>query len=155
VIRPVFLLIALGCLGVATLLVVRHIHTSDGQPPLPMIRVVLGERSILAELAASPRQQEAGLSGRSGLADGNGMLFVFEPPKNVGFWMKGMRFPLDIIYADDDGIVMNIHSDVSPATYPRAFHSVAPAKYALEVPAGFATVYHIGIGARMVVLNRP
>lgn len=152
--RRAFLLIALGCLGAVLLLAVRHLLVPGGQPPLPMIQVRVGDGAILAELAATPTQQQAGLSGRRGLEAGKGMLFVFDPPKMVGFWMKDMRFPLDIIYADADGMVMTIHRDVSPESYPRTYNPVAPAKYVLEVPAGFATAEHVRVGDRIVVTKQ-
>jgi hypothetical protein len=119
-----------------------------------MVQVRLGESTIVAEMATTPKQQQAGLSGRSGLENGRGMLFVLEPPKTAGLWMKDMRFPLDIIYVDADGVVMTIHRDVPPDSYPRMYYPVAPAKYALEVPAGFTTAHHVGVGDIMSVTNR-
>jgi uncharacterized protein len=152
--HSVLLLIALAGIG-AVLLLADRIVTPGAQKMLPAIQVTVGDRAILAELATTPSQQQAGLSGRASLEDGKGMLFVLDPPKRDGFWMKGMRFPLDIIYGDADGVVMTIHRDVPPESYPRTYYPIAPAKYVLEVPGGFVTAHHIGVGDMIVVAKPP
>ena len=64
--------------------------------------VQIGGQSVRVDLAISPEAQERGLSGRAGLADGEGMLFVFAQPGRKMFWMRKMNFPIDIIWIAED-----------------------------------------------------
>lgn len=127
-----------------------------GQPMLPTTIVTFNASStapvkITAELAITSQEEESGLSDRSGLAPNSGMLFVFDPPQVPGFWMKDMLFSLDILYIAQDGTIVTIVPNLSPATYPDAFHPTAPVQYVLEVPAGFAANNGIAVGQKVVV----
>src|SRR6266567_8740033 len=105
---------------------------------LPTKDVRIGASCVMAELADTPASIEHGLSGRASLQEGHGMLFVFNAEYRWGIWMKGMYFPIDIMWANAQGIIVAIAHDVSPASFPRAFWPSQPARYVLEVPAGFA-----------------
>lgn len=122
-----------------------------GQSMLPTTQVQIGNTIVTAELATTAQEEESGLSGRSNLAEGTGMLFVFDPAKVPGFWMKDMRFSLDILFIAPDGTIVTIFPDLSPSTYPNAFHPISPVKFVLEVPAGFAAAHNIAIGQKVVV----
>src|SRR3989338_1806519 len=76
------------------------------------------------------------LSGRSGLAEGEGMLFVFPQDGKYGFWMKDMRFSIDILWLNASGMVVYMAQNVSPDSFPKSFESDVPARYVLELPAG-------------------
>ena len=60
------------------------------------------------EVAASPEQQERGLMFRRSIAPDHGMIFPYNPPQHVAFWMKNTLIPLDIIYIRDDGRIARI-----------------------------------------------
>jgi uncharacterized membrane protein (UPF0127 family) len=113
--------------------------------------VELGDTAICIERADTEAARELGLSGRASLSPGSGMLFVFDGEEERGFWMKDMRFSIDIIWADTKGRVVTIAADVSPDSYPQTFYPTSPAHYALEVPAGFAKAHAIAIGTKIVV----
>ena len=70
----------------------------------------VGEAKVEAELAAKPEEREKGLMYRNSLADGKGMLFVFEQPGPQKFWMKNTRIPLDIGYFSPDGKLLEVHA---------------------------------------------
>lgn len=106
--------------------------------PYAIRQVLIGSSAVTAEVADTEALRERGLSGRQSLPEGRGMLFVFDSPGLYGFWMKDMRFSIDIIWAAADGTIISIERDASPESYPRAFHPAAPAQYVLEVPAGFS-----------------
>jgi len=116
--------------------------------PLPSFThpLTIGARQITVALASTPDVQEQGLSGTSSLADGEGMLFVFPTANSIPFWMKDMRYPIDIIWIGADKTVVDISAGLAPATYPGKFSSKAMDQYVLEVPSGFAEQNHIGIG---------
>jgi hypothetical protein len=66
------------------------------QPPLPTIRLQIGTNTIQAEVADEPDERTTGLMGRTELAEGTGMLFVFREPQALGFWMRDTLVPLSI-----------------------------------------------------------
>ena len=86
------------------------------------------------EYARDQEQRERGLSGRDGLAQNQGMLFVFTTTADQCMWMKGMKFNLDIIWLSERKTVTHIEKNLSPNTYPQSY--CASAKYVVELPAG-------------------
>lgn len=105
---------------------------------------------IRVEVAHTQQKREQGLSGRPSLAQGRGMLFVFDRQDAWGIWMKGMQFPLDIIWTNATGTIITIAHNVSPDTYPTIFYPAqATALYVLEVPAGFAKKQGIVEGTKI------
>jgi uncharacterized protein len=105
----------------------------------------------MVDVADTAALREQGLSGRTSLGPGNGMLFIFEHDGNWGIWMKDMRFAIDIVWMDKEGGVVGLEAEVSPQTYPASFYPDSPARYVLELPAGAAAAYGIAIGAKIVL----
>ncbi len=94
------------------------------------------------DLAVTPAERQQGLSGRETMDQGTGMLFIFEQEQPLTFWMKDMRFPLDILWIDGQCRLIEVAADVPTpppnaenAEIPRAY-SPAPAHYVLELNAG-------------------
>lgn len=108
--------------------------------------IKVGERSVKVTLADTPNERAQGLSGRKTLRDDEGMLFIFETQGMYGFWMKDMLIPIDIMWISNEGVVVDIHKNVSPATYPSVFRSKVPIKYVLELAAGFFERYNMKVG---------
>jgi uncharacterized membrane protein (UPF0127 family) len=101
--------------------------------------VSVGTTTFSVEVADTEATREKGLGGRDTLAQGAGMLFVFERAGNWGFWMKDTRVPLDIVWARADGTIVSVARGVATSTYPRVFYPATPdAMYVLEVNAGAA-----------------
>ena len=113
--------------------------------------IQIGGTTITAEVADTEELRKRGLSGRASLAPGNAMLFVFESDNPAGIWMKDMRFSIDIIWIGADSTVIKVADDVSPDTYPNIYYSSSPARYVLEVPAGFAKQMSIVEGTKIVL----
>jgi uncharacterized membrane protein (UPF0127 family) len=93
------------------------------------------ETPVLAEIARTDDQRERGLMGRQSLADGEGMLFVFDRDRILSFWMKNTLLPLSIAYIASDGRILEIH-DMEPRSLAPV-QSSRSARYALEVPQGW------------------
>ena len=78
--------------------------------PLRTIAVKLNwrdvEEVVISEVAATSDQRSQGLMCRGTVADGSGMLFLFDQPRDGGFWMFNTYTPLDILYIDASGIVI-------------------------------------------------
>ena len=104
---------------------------------------------ILAEIARTAAEQETGLMFRHSLADGEGMLFVFERDKMLSFWMKNTLVPLSIAYISYNGRIMEIH-DMKPQDLT-PIRSSRSARYALEVPQGWFERAGIKTGDTLVL----
>ena len=116
--------------------------TSEETPPA----VHVNGQTVHIALADTPETRSRGLSGRSELSFDEGMLFVFPEDGAYGFWMKDMQIPIDIIWMSQAGVVVDMALNVSPDTYPASFFPKTPARYVLEVAAGFAERYSVRIG---------
>jgi uncharacterized protein len=102
------------------------------------------EVTLSIELARTATEQQMGLMGRSEMGANEGMLFIFQNPTNVGFYMKNTALPLSIAFIDGDGKIVDI-KDMQP--YDEK--TVNPSKVyllALEVNQGFFTRNGIKIG---------
>lgn len=141
------LVAVLALVALSLYMVLKAPNTTSPQQPLT---VQVGGVVVVAELADTEAKRVQGLSGRSSLAGGTGLLFDFEVPGMYGIWMKDMNFAIDIIWANESGVVTVAHA-VSPDTYPQSFTPAAPARYVLEVPAGFAAAHSIAEGSSFVV----
>jgi uncharacterized membrane protein (UPF0127 family) len=95
--------------------------------------------------------QERGLSGRDSLPPNTGMLFVFKEPAAYQFWMKDMKFPIDIIWFAADQTITYIKQNATPDSYPTIFEPPYLSLYVLEVPAGFAEAHGLNIGDQAVI----
>ncbi len=73
-----------------------------------------GETSIRVEIADDPAERAKGLMFREHLAQGDGMLFVYEAPQPASFWMRNTLIPLDIIFLDQKGVIRHIHPMAKP-----------------------------------------
>ena len=114
--------------------------------------IKIGDKSLLVEVVDSLETRNKGLSGRDGLEADQGMLFVFETQDvNPGFWMKDMKFSIDIIWIND-GKVSQITKEVpnpTPETPERSLPIYTPqdaVDYVLEVSAGFSDKNGISVG---------
>lgn len=78
-------------------------------------QAIIAGRTIGLEVARTQEQQAMGLMYRTGLGDDQGMLFPFNPPQAVSFWMKNVRIPLDMIFMQD-GKVKAIVASAPPCS---------------------------------------
>ena len=108
--------------------------------------VEIGGQKIKVDLAITPQEQTRGLSGRVGLKDNEGMLFIFQKPGKNFFWMKEMNFPIDMIWLGDDFKVIYIKKNATPESYPEVFGPTEDTKYVLEVLSGFSEKNNLKTG---------
>ena len=73
------------------------------------MKIEIGDKEYNVRLVESKEDKLKGLQGVSKLEDDEGMLFIYDEPKTVGFWMKDTLIPLDIIFIDQDGEVISIY----------------------------------------------
>jgi len=101
----------------------------------------INDEVINLAIARTDAELEHGLYGRAALASNEGMLFIFQADGFWQFWMKDMNFPIDMIWLDSSDKIVGIKENATPDSYPQTFTSQAPARYVLELPAGFAKAH--------------
>jgi hypothetical protein len=116
--------------SIKTVVIVKQQDSSRQMPlkePLARLRV-----EVVSEMA----DKQKGLSGRESLPDDAGMLFVLEPVAVNFFWMKGMNFPLDILFFDRDRKLLSAAENLQPCVRCPWVRPPAGSVYALEINAG-------------------
>ncbi len=104
---------------------------------------------IPVDLAITPDQQAKGLSIKNTLNENDGMLFIFHTPSDYSFWMKDMKFPLDIMWINSNYEIVHIEKNLQPCVFFLLCQSYSPhsiSKYVLEVNSNFTTKNNITVG---------
>ncbi len=117
---------------------------------LPRGLLIAGHNHYDLEIASSTPARQNGLSGRNDLPARNGMLFIHSLPGKQCYWMKDMRFDIDIIWLSGYKTITHIERGVSPDTYPRRFCS-EPAQYVLELRSGQADAAGLHTGQKLAI----
>lgn len=97
------------------------------------------------EIAATEAQQARGLMFRTELADDKGMIFPYQTPRILSFWMKNTVISLDIIFINQDGSIANIAKNTKPYSTD-SVSSVNPTVAVLELRAGLSEELGIKAG---------
>ena len=115
-------------------------------------QVIVAGHSIGLEVARTPEQQAVGLMNRTTLANDRGMLFPFEPPQSVKFWMKDTLIPLDMIFLRD-GVVKAIAANAPPCTTDPCsiYGSGTPVNQVIELRGGRAAELGLKVGERVKI----
>lgn len=113
-----------------------------------------GVRRFAIEIADDQDERARGLMYRRELAPDSGMLFIYDTPRPVSFWMRNTYIPLDLIFMDAAGIIRHIHRNARPfdeTPLPGALPSdPAPDRLmVLEIAAGQADRQGLQIGQPM------
>lgn len=113
-------------------------------------RIIISGNEYNVFIADTPELRSRGLSGKTDLPTGFGMEFVFETPGSYGFWMKDMRFPLDIIWVRD-GVVVDMWEHAQPPTSAHipSYSPKSDADRVYEFRAGFVKEQGLTIGDRV------
>ncbi|MBI2590863.1 MAG: DUF192 domain-containing protein [Candidatus Blackburnbacteria bacterium] len=119
--------------------------------------VTVGNAQFKVEIAQNEQARKVGLSTRDALPENEGMLFTFDKKgATPTFWMKGMKFPIDIIWIKDN-VVSEITSDVPtvasgiPDNKIPQYSPKSKVDYVLEVPANVARKQGINVGDRVIL----
>jgi uncharacterized membrane protein (UPF0127 family) len=110
-----------------------------------------GKIEVRLTIARTAEERERGLMFKSSLADGEGMVFLFEDEQPRRFWMKHTFVPLDIVFLDETGRVVDVLENlpVCPSEPCPVYTSRFPSRTALELKAGFAARHGIRTGTKV------
>src|SRR5262249_39996520 len=103
------------------------------------------EIPIEVEVAESEHDRQRGLMFRTQMADDHGMIFVFGEKTDHSFWMHNTCIPLDMLYIDEDGLIVGIEEN-TPTLSDDTFSVGCESKYVLEVNAGYCRAHGIKAG---------
>ena len=120
---------------------------------LPTRTLTIGKHKIIVEVVATADQRATGLMNRFSLQPDHGMLFVFDRPQPLAFWMKNTYIPLSIAYLDAGGAILNIE-DMRPQDESTHL-SRGAALYAIEMKQGWFAARGIEAGAKVAGLPPP
>ena len=116
-------------------------------PELKKNSVTIKNQTFEVEVADTVLSRSRGLSGRNGLGDHKRMLFIFNGTSSSGFWMKDMKFPIDIIWMQEGRVIgfsENLPAEPGKSMFKLPiYYPPAPIDRVLEVGAGTVKKYDI------------
>lgn len=123
------------------------------QPKKGTMRI--GKNVVSVELARTPEEWSRGLSGRDSLGEEEGMLFVSDEAVRRTFWMKGMRFPLDMLFIYQGKVVDIAHEVPAPSEEDDGtaikVSTWLPATWVLEINSGWVKQHGVKVGDPVVL----
>lgn len=130
----------------------------DGSPQLGRGRAkaTVGGEVFWLDIAATPALRAKGLSGRNGIPADGGMIFLFDIPARHAFWMKDMKFPIDIIWVKGEDVLFTAENVPPPpegaadGELPR-YAPPAPADKVIEIRAGAVGRLGVQTGSRLKI----
>lgn len=117
------------------------IHTEESEDTL----------RFTVELAKTPEEQSRGLMHRTELDPNHGMLFLYDTPAELNFWMKNTLIPLDILFIDEAMRIHHIHSNAEPLSEAR-ISSQGVVSSVLEINGGIAKERGIKVGDKVEIV---
>jgi uncharacterized membrane protein (UPF0127 family) len=123
----------------------------------PTQEIKLDNVTLDVQIADTQARMEQGLQFSDPLPYNQGMLFVPSSPEVISMWMPNMKFALDIIWFDSNGIVLHIEKNIPPCTFadlskcPVYNQDGQPSKYALEVTSGFIDRFNITASSKITI----
>lgn len=110
--------------------------------------IKIGDRTVQMQIAALPAEMQKGLMFREKMGADEGMLFIYESPQAMGFWMRNTKLPLDIGFISPEGELQEIY-----AMYPLDERTVASRgrrlQFALEMNQGWFKQNGVKPGAKL------
>ena len=122
-----------------------QVFTGDGQPVL-----------FRVEIVDTPDTRAQGLMFRDTLPEGTGMLFVYDQPQPLAFWMRNTRIPLDLLFIDAEGVIRHIHPQAVPfdeTPIPGARPSDPDPARLLVLEIGGGEAERLGLRPGMAIAN--
>lgn len=113
------------------------------------VNITINNVYLQVDVALTSEEQTKGLSIKDKLQSNEGMLFPYDAPRILSFWMKDMKFPIDILWLGADKKVVHVEENLQPCSPILPCPSYTPdvqSQYVLETVAGFSSTNGITIG---------
>ncbi len=113
--------------------------------------IKIGEHNFLAEVADTPQAKKKGLMYRPCIKDNQVILFIYDEPRILSFWMKNMKISLDMLFFDSSGVLQEIKRNIPPCTTTKcpSYVTSSDSKMVVEMKAGLAETLEIHIGDKI------
>ena len=129
-------------------LIATPVVSADCDPDVLKVRGPWGQAQFSVEVADDAAERAQGLMNRPSMPRAAGMLFVYDTPQDVSFWMKNTLIPLDMIFADETGRVVSIHENAVPLD-TTAIPGGDSVKYVLEINGGMSELLGLNLGSEL------
>jgi len=116
------------------------------------VGVTVNGFEMVADVAATNDQRSKGLAIKDHLNENESMLFVFSTARDQAFWMKDMKFPIDIIWMDANKTVVHVEHSLEPCPvigFCKTYSPGTNSLYVLETVAGFADKHRVHKGTKI------
>ncbi|MGA9293594.1 MAG: DUF192 domain-containing protein [Ignavibacteriaceae bacterium] len=104
------------------------------------------------QIANTDFDRQLGLMFRKSMSENQGMLFIFPQESVQSFWMRNTYISLDMIFVNADKKIVTIHKNTKTLS-DQSYRSTGPAKYVIEVDAGFSDKFNIKVGDKINWVN--
>jgi len=121
---------------------------AECQPDRVDIRGDWGTASFAVEVKDTIEERSVGMMNRPTMAASFGMIFVYDQPQSVGFWMRNTLIPLDMIFMSEDGVVQKVHEKAIPLDETVIFGG-DNIQYVLEIKGGLSKLLGISQGSEL------
>jgi uncharacterized membrane protein (UPF0127 family) len=118
-------------------------YSSNGERLISTVEVAVADDDL---------SRSEGLMDVHNLPSDSGMLFIFEGDQPRSFWMANTPLSLDILFANSEMEIVRIHRNTPPYSHEQ-IRSELPAKYVVEVNAGYTLRHDITEGMRISISN--
>jgi uncharacterized membrane protein (UPF0127 family) len=114
------------------------------------VNVSINNYTLMTDLSITDEQIIKGLSIKDSLKENEGMLFILNPSSRRGFWMKDMKFPIDVIWLNENKEIVHIKKSLEPCVSNcPVYYPDRESKYVLETVAGFANKQNLRVGDKV------
>jgi uncharacterized membrane protein (UPF0127 family) len=129
------------------------IDPGPAPPALPVVSVAFpgANQKVQAEVARYYEERQRGLMFRKSLGEDSGMLFRMDEHENHQFWMKNTCLPLDMLFIDDDGLIVGIVENVPTLNTSPLREVGCPSSWVLEVNAGWSRRHGVVAGQKLSI----
>lgn len=122
------------------------------QSSLPLAEIEINDQRIKVELAENDSDRAYGLMNRLILPENQGMLFIFDQPQPLSFWMKNTKIPLDILYFNENGILVDFVEAIPCQSDPcPSYPAKQDVQYVLELAKGERARLNIKLGDQLKI----
>lgn len=121
---------------------------ADCAPDRVDLRGPWGTARFSVEIADTAESRAQGLMNRAAMPRSAGMLFVYNTPQRVAFWMENTLIPLDILFMTQDGVIQKIHENAIPLDRTN-IPGGSDIQYVLEINGGLSSLFGITPGTAL------